>query len=518
VAEKRFATKAPNNKKYFKMIRHYIFILLIVNAHNLFSQEHSSVNKENILSLINKFSDNDPWLNGEAINKIIQIGEPAVNYLIKSLQDQNENVRWCSAIALEKISPAGTQSIPYLIEALKDKNSNVRWCSALALGKFGKDANTSVTELQNLLYDDDYDIRWAAYISISKIDKALLNVIPDLNQKIRIIEKFTPELMKELSVPGVSISLITENKISYSKSFGAADADNKSQVNDNTLFEACSMSKPVFTLIVLHLVEKGLIDLDKPLYNYLPELFISDDEDYSKQITARMILSHTSGMPNWRKGDEERNPPLPLYFKPGTKFSYSGEGIYYLQRVVEKITNQSLETYARQNLFDKLELKSTSFVWDEKFDEQIATGHNAKGECNERRKYLHSNAAYTLYTTPNEYSKIVLEIIKTDDSLADHFLTKKTIDEMLSHQVRVDTREVIDRPGRNYGLFAFRGFGWAIDSTATGDVIYHSGANQTGFRCYSQFSQKDKSGIVIMTNGENGSELWQRLIKEIGDL
>lgn len=89
---------------------------------------------------------------------------------------------------------------------------------------------------------------------------------------------------------------------------------------------------------------------------------------------------------------------------------------------------------------------------------------------------------------------------------------------MLKHQVRVDTREVIDRPGRNLGLFAFRSLGWAVDSTITGDVVYHSGANQTGFRCYSQLSPKDKTGIVILTNGENGNELWRRLVKEIGDL
>ena len=518
MAENKFATKAPKHKKYFKMIRHYIFILLIVNAHNLFSQQQNNFNRDDILPLIAKFSDKDPWINGDAINKIVEIGEPAVDYLIKSLQDQDENVRWCSAIALEKISPAGKQSIPYLTKALKDKNSNVRYCSALALGKFEKDAVAVAPYLQNMLYDNDYDVRWAAYISLSKIDRSLLNVIPDLNEKIKVIEELTPELIKRFNVPGVSISLITENKITYSKSFGVSDANTKSPVNENTMFEACSMSKPVFALIVMHLVEKGIIDLDKPLFNYLPENFVSDDEDYSKLITARMILSHTSGMPNWRKGDEERNPPLPLLFKPGTKFNYSGEGFYYLQRVIEKTTNQSLEAYAKQNLFDKLGLTSTSFIWEEKFDKQIATGHNAKGECNERKKYLHSNAAYTLYTTPNEYSKIILEILKTNNNSSGNFLSEETVREMLTHQVRVDTREVTDRPGRNFGLFAIRGLGWAIDSTVTGDVIYHSGANQTGFRCYSQFSPKDKSGIVIMTNGENGSELWQRLIKEIGDL
>ncbi len=473
--------------------------------------------QEKIQSFIEKFSDKDQFVNGEAINELVKIGEPAVEYLTKSLQVEDENVRWCSAITLEKISPTGKQAIPFLIKALQDKNSNVRWCSALALGNYQTDATSAISELQKLLYDEDYDVRWAAYISLSKIDKKSLNVTPNLSEKISAIEKLTPELMEELNVPGVSISIITDKNLSYSKSFGIADANTKVQVDEKTMFEACSMSKPVFAYLVLKLVEQDKLDLDKPLYDYLPEKFICEDEDYPKQITARMILSHTSGLPNWRKGSEENESPLPIYFKPGTKFNYSGEGIYYLQRVVEHITNESLESYAKRTLFDKLGLESTSFVWTEKFNPQIATGHNTDGNCNERKKYLHGNAAYTLYTTSNEYAKLIIEIMKPGNQ-NDYSLSDSMIKEMLTHQVRVDTRDVIDRPGRNLGLQGFRGLGWAIDSTITGDVIYHSGANQTGFRCYSQFSPKDGSGIVIMTNGENGSELWQRLIKVIGDL
>lgn len=491
-------------------------ILIIVFIFSIFLIEECFAQSD-IKSIIAKFSDEDSWVNGEAINELVKIGEPAVDDLIISLHDKDENVRWCSAITLEKISPLGKQSISFLISALKDNNSNVRWCSALALRKYELDALESVPSLQKLLYDEDYDVRWAAYIAISKIDNKSLNVIPVLSEKTNIIEKLTPELMDELNVPGVSISIIQKNKIIYSKPFGVADANTETQVDENTMFEACSMSKPVFAYLALKLVEKGKLDLDKSLSYYLPELFVSDDNVYSHQITARMILTHTSGMPNWRKGDEERNAPIPIYFKPGTRFNYSGEGIYYLQRVVEKITNQSLEDYAKENLFDKLGLTSTSFVWNEKYDKQIATGHNVEGNCNERKKYNHSNAAYTLYTTANEYAKLIIEIMNpnTDEEFS---LSEQMINEMLSHQVRVDTREVMDRPGRNYGLFAYRGLGWAVDSTITGDVVYHSGANQTGFRCYSQFSPKDESGIVIMTNGENGNELWRRLIKEIGDL
>ena len=473
--------------------------------------------QQNVKALIDKFNDNDPWVNGEAINELVKIGEPAVDELILSLQDKNDNVRWCSAIALEKISPTDKQAIPFLIKALQDKNSDVRWCSALALGKFQTDAVSAISELQKLLCDEDYDVRWAAYISLSKINKKYLNVTPNLSEKISVIEKLTPELMEELNVPGVSISIISDKNIFYSKSFGIADVNTKVQVNEKTMFEACSMGKPVFAYLVLKLLEQDKLDLDKPLYDYLPENLICEDEAYPKQITARMILSHTSGLPNWRKGSEENDSPLPIYFKPGTKFQYSGEGIYYLQRVVEHITNESLESFAKRTLFDKLELESTSFVWTEKYDQQIATGHNVDGNCNERKKYLHGNAAYTLYTTSDEYAKLIIEIIKPGNQ-NDYSLSNSMIKEMLTHQVRVDTRDLINRPGRNLGLQGFRGLGWAIDSTISGDVIYHSGSNQTGFRCYSQFSPKDGTGIVIMTNGENGSELWQKLIKVIGDL
>ena len=502
---------------YLHKISLLVLFIFLFSFGNLISQENIRIDAKRIFALIKKFGDKDPWVSGGAIKELAKIGEPAVIYLIKSLQDENENIRWCSAIAIEKISPLGKQSIPFLINALKDKNSNVRWCSALALGKYKSNASSAITGLQNLLNDEDADVRWAAYVSILNVNKDALNIFPEYSDVIYTIENLTPELMNEFKVPGVSISIIKNKELAWSKSFGVIDADSKIPVNDKTIFEACSMSKPIFAYLVLKLVDERKLDLDEPLYKYLQEEFVCDNEDYPKQMTARMILSHTSGLPNWRKGDEERNPPLPIYFKPGTKFNYSGEGIYYLQRVIENIVNEPLESYAKSTLFDKLGLKSTSYVWTEELDKQIATGHDADGKCNERKKYLHSNAAYTLYTTSNEYAKLIIEIMK-DGNQNDYSLSDSMIKEMLSHQFRVDTREVTDRPGRYLGLHGFRGLGWAIDSTITGDVVYHSGANQTGFRCYSQFSINNESGIVIMTNGENGGELWQRLIKVVGDL
>lgn len=492
------------------------FILLLLCSSKLSPQEKNAAEEKYITDIINKFSDKDPFVNGEAIDEIVKLANKAVDYLIESLKDENDNVRWCAAIALGKIAPNCQKAIPFLTQALKDSNSNVRWCSALALGKFSKSAESAIPELRKLLNDDDQDVRWASYIAIRKIDPDFYFKPPPLSDVVLIIDSLVPLLMNDLHVPGVSIVLIKNGKIAFTKSFGVKDSRTYEMVSDNTMFEACSMSKPVFAYIILKLVEQKKLDLDKSLNKYLSEEFVSEDNEYSNQVTARMILSHTSGFPNWRNGEEERNGPLPIYFAPGERFSYSGEGYYYLQRVVEKITGKTLEDYANESLFQPLGLRHTSYVWDEDIDSLISCGHDTSGNFLAKSKYTHSNSAYTLYTTAENYSRLLVEILKTD-SLTSYSLSKKSTNEMLKPQIDVLVRDPIERPGRALGLFVYWGLGWAIDSTASGKIYYHSGANRTGFRCYSQFRIDDDSGIVIMTNGLNGSEFWRRLIKEIGD-
>jgi CubicO group peptidase (beta-lactamase class C family) len=476
-----------------------------------------SADKKVILSLIGRFADEDPFVAGKAVTALANLGGPAGEYLTRSLAAESDNVRWCSAIALGKIAPAGAEAIRPLTAALKDKIPDVRWCSAIALGKFNGEAAPAVPELLALLNDDDRDVRWAAYVSLERIDKGKIGAAPGFPGVIEKLEKLTPQWMEELKVPGVSISVIKNFEPAWSKGFGVAAAGKPAAVTGRTVFEACSMSKPVFACLVLKLVEKGTLDLDRPLCDYLDEPFVSTDDGYAKLITARMILTHTSGMPNWRKGGEEREGPLPVYFRPGSKFSYSGEGIYYLQRVVEHVTQEPLAAYAKRNLFDPLGFASTSYAWTGNLDPQIATGHDASGNCLKRSRYAHPNAAYTLYTTPDEYARIMIAIMKADRA-GGFPLSGRLADEMLAPRVRMDVREVIDRPGRSLGLTAYRGLGWAIDSTVTGDIAYHSGSNQTGFTCYSQFNRREGSGIVIMTNGKNGSDLWSRLISAVGDL
>ncbi|MEI7906555.1 MAG: serine hydrolase [Bacteroidota bacterium] len=465
--------------------------------------------------LIVSLSDGNLYLLGEAALSLGRIGKRAVPYLLKALQDTNDNVRWGAAISLGRIGGDVQEAVPFLTKALADPNENVRWCSLIALGNIGKPATPAASEISKYLHDPNEDIKWGAAYALSRIQRTKLKNPPNDDSIITAIGMLVPRFMKELHIPGVSVCLLKKGKMFWSANFGVKDARNLEPVTSQTMFEACSMSKPVFAYLVMKLAEEKKLDLDKPLTAYLDEQFIALG-DYGKSVTARMILCHTSGFPNWRKGYEETNGPLPVYFKPGTQFGYSGEGYFYLQRVVEKITGKQLDVYAQQTLFAPLGLKHISYAWTKDLDTLIASGHDTSGAFLQKTKYVQPNAAYSLYTSAEDFASIIGHILDRS-AKGSASLSEASRTEMMRHQIQVLIREPIPRPGRAKGIGVYWGLGWAIDSTITENIVYHSGANQSGFRCYAQFNYSGQTAIVIMTNGLNGSDFWRRVISAIGD-
>ena len=150
------------------------------------------------------------------------------------------------------------------------------------------------------------------------------------------LEKQVPNLMEEAMVPGLSIAIVQDAKLRWGRGFGVKDSESKKPVDNETVFEAASMSKPVFAYAVMKSCEKGVMDLDTPLTKYTSERFLEGDPRLER-ITARHVLSHTSGFQNWRS--EEK--PLKIHFAPGEKFLYSGEGYSYLQSVVAHVTGST---------------------------------------------------------------------------------------------------------------------------------------------------------------------------------
>ena len=142
---------------------------------------------------------------------------------------------------------------------------------------------------------------------------------------LKAIEHLTPRLMVALNVPGVSIAGIHRCRVAWHREFGVCASGEPRPVERDTAFEACSMSKTPFAYVVLKLVEEGRLDLDKPLVEYLDRPYLADEPRHRK-ITARMVLTHTSGFPNWRKGGCPTNRfGTPSFTKPMAKGSYSAD-------------------------------------------------------------------------------------------------------------------------------------------------------------------------------------------------
>ncbi len=461
-------------------------------------------------------SDADPYVIGKAAEALSRIGGAAVPGLIRVLEHAVPAARWPATIALGKIGPEAHPAVPALTQALTDSTDEVRWGAAVALGNIGPKAQPAVPALMRTLSDRDQDVRFGASQAIDRIDPTAMETHTDWQSVAATIDTLTPGLMKETGVPGVAIALIKDRTLVWSRQYGLASVKTGERVTDETMFEACSMTKPVFGYLAMKLVESGKLELDRPLIEYLEPSSLRGQPGHER-ITARMVLAHTTGLPNWRKGEEERDGPLPVTFPPGSKFGYSGEGIYYLQRVVEKITGEPLDVYARQTLLDPMGLAHTSFAWREELDGMIAGGHTAEGKFLEKTRYTHPNAAYTLYTSADDYARFLIEIIKPDRT-APYSLRQSTVDTMLARQVAVTSREPIERPGRARGTAVYWGLGWSMNATAQGYIFHHSGANRSGFRCFSQFNPTTGSGIVIMTNGMGGGDLWTRLISRVGNL
>jgi CubicO group peptidase (beta-lactamase class C family) len=454
--------------------------------------------------------DADPYVQGQAAVALGRMGRAAVPSLTIALESTNPSVRKGSITALGRMGGAAAPVLPTLVKALGDADAGVRCGAVIALGEVGSLGKTAAPAVREALHDADEEVRWAAGWALERLGA---EPGPGAVETLKVL---TPALMKALKVPGVSIAVIQDRKVSWSGAFGQAQVPDGRLVAEDTVFEACSMSKVVFAHLVLKLVDRGMLDLDRPLCHYLDEAAIPTQAE-RRLITARMVLSHTSGLPNWRKGGEETEGPLPVKFRPGSRFSYSGEGMFYLQRVLEHLADEPLELLAERTLFRPLGMDHTSFVWTPALGPKLAAGHKADGTFKERTQYLHANAAYSLYTTPRDFAAFLLAFLNPAGA-GGAALSPASLKACLTPQVSLDSREPMERPGAARGRGVGWGLGWSINTTATGTLFHHSGANSSGFRCFTQFDPARGTGLVIMTNGMAGGELWTRLVSQVGDL
>jgi len=303
------------------------------------------------------------------------------------------------------------------------------------------------------------------------------------------LESRIPRVMQAHHVPGLSIVLIRDNQIAWAKAFGVRVAGQPEKVDTETVFEAASMSKPMFSYAVFKLVEKELFDLDRPLDEYLPAPYLADRR-FANRINGRMVMLHRTGLPNWREGSWRNDDPLLLKCEPDSRFTYSGEGFLYLQRAVEQITRKPVAEWMQVRLLDPLKMHRSSYRWHAHFASNVAGGHDKNGRFEENRRfYREGNAAFSLYTTPSDYARFLIEIMKLDRS-APYSVKSKLLEEMTTLQVECEQGDPKSR----------RSLGWIVDAPEDGGYVRHTGTNGAGFHCVSRFAPDRGAGCVIMSN------------------
>lgn len=335
------------------------------------------------------------------------------------------------------------------------------------------------------------------------------------------------KLARDAKVTGAAVAIFNNNEVVYQRAVGYKNFEKKDTLTTSTVFYGASLSKTAFAYIVMQLVEKAVLHLDTPLQHYLkqplPDIKFEKEwrgfadikgDDRYKLITARMCLSHTTGFPNWRfltdKGLDE-NGKLFFQYTPGTKYSYSGEGLHLLQFVIEQITGKGLEEIARKNLFDPLGMNMTSYVWQERFEKNYCNGHTTTQEVLGKDKEDEAGGAGSMETTPRDYAKFISAFMKHQ------LIRDSTFNEITKQQIRIKSKQQFgpnrkidtdefDKINLGYGLgcgFLESGYGKGIFKEGHGD----------GFQHYFIFFPDKKIGVMILTNSDNGESIFKELLE-----
>ncbi|MDJ0728666.1 MAG: serine hydrolase domain-containing protein [Crocosphaera sp.] len=311
------------------------------------------------------------------------------------------------------------------------------------------------------------------------------------NNTIANLEKRIPQLLRQYRVPGLSLAIVKQGQLWWSRGFGVKNRKKRTSVDHNTVFAAASLSKPLFAHAVLKLVEQGKLDLDTPLTNYTKKPYIKDPR--LKLITARMVLSHSTGFPNW-----SGNAPVWIEATPGTRFGYSGEGYLYLQRVMEEITQEPLHSYIRRQVLIPMGMANSSYIWEPEYQGVATDGHNRSGTPQGMRRPKTALSAGSLRTTARDYAQFLMTMM-AEGTVESPLLTANSLQEMLTPQIKLNSTI-------SWGL------GWALEKTPQGDFFWHWGDSST-FTSFTFGSRLLKTGIVILTNSKNGLKICEEIVR-----
>jgi CubicO group peptidase (beta-lactamase class C family) len=357
----------------------------------------------------------------------------------------------------------------------------------------------------------------AAPFALSRSDISKTGTV---NELINELDTKTDRLLHRYAVPGAAISIIENGEIRWIGTFGYADLEQQAAVGEQTVFQVASISKSVAALGVMKLVEDGQINLFSPAEIYLSHWQLPESEFDKDEVTIQRLLSHTAGLtlggyPGYEpdkplptleqslSGTDVTTPPVALFQQPGTGFSYSGGGYTLLELIMEEVTGLSLTNYMDSQVLAALEMENSSFEWQPHLRPDTAKAYDEN--LNPLPNYLFTEkAAAGLYSTIGDLSNFVIAGYDSYHGNPRGVLSQQTMTTIYE--------PIADVVGLSAFIYQHTGLGHFINFTSDGTkLVIHDGGND-GWRSNFTLIPETGNGIVILTNGNNGTYLISEIL------
>ncbi len=327
------------------------------------------------------------------------------------------------------------------------------------------------------------------------------------------------ERMKFYNASGVSIAVINNGKIEWTKGYGTTENGGQKLVAADTLFQAASVSKPVAAMVALRFVQEGRLSLDEDVNRRLVSWKVPENEfTKEKKVTLRGLLAHTAGLSvhgfagyaadappaallQILDGTPPANsPPVRVEAVPGTRWRYSGGGYSVMEQLlIDAGGGKSFSAIADEKVLRPLRMTRSVFQQPlpAELRDNAASGHSASGEKVKGGWNVYPTlAAGGMWTTAADLARFALEIQKSAQGKSNKILNRRLTAEMLTPQLE------------NWGL------GLTVQGAGRTRRFSHGGST-TGYRAFMVAYTETGQGAVVMTNSDNGEMLFDEILRSI---